>query len=1023
MTVSNQTPYVEYTANGSTTNFALTFDCDNPDNLIVKIDGIEVIDTWTLQGSTVVFITAPIANSIVSIERNTPLERTTNYQTYDDSFSPKPVNKDFDSIWHVLQEFLLKIYKNNYKYQELIDQLIAGDINGLPAEILARIAADENLQENIDIEKLRAYAAEQNINTAMDTEKVRVNSELANRYTKQEAYNRSEVDASITAVSAGHKAYATLAAAQAAQATFPANIIVEITDDGTNNGAWRWNGTTLTKSPYDPLTQAKSYTDTVVTPVNNSSITNSLLLNRDNTIIGVSSPTGNGTVQQNGSIGTGGQIYVNEDIKTTRTGVLKSVTLNLRTTGSLIKFVFLSKITSSTWKIEKIVDINCTGFSQYSTVTFYAGVHFTATNISKDWYFGTYRDTAGTFVTSTIIADTSKTTLRAISASTISEGATVSNIGNLYQSAIQINVETSNSIILDTVNQNMTKVTSELTSAKPFIGLEDFRNTPLEKLASKIKSGAVVKTLSMGTSIANNSNSSVNKFEAALVRKFGKVAELSQCLGEFGGGVTGNYNGWLRQDFGGTKFLRLNGKPTSSAFSIKCAGDKFKFWYSKEIGGSSFTLNVDGTDYTIDCSGTSQSYRNLFELTLENKGHVITFNPPTSGDVYVEWLEVWDSTKAGLVVRNATLGGSALAQTRNRSNTTGNPVIATVGNNGIDSFFQDDVDLAIIEWHVNDAGSGSYVSSGQYFTDLTYLVGKYVAAKIPVIVITELSGHYRMPSNTYFESYKTAKKAIQRQAQMGVWVIDWDGMYRTDEYVSDIGHFCRSFYTATYDDSNNTYTGDFIHPTNVGYRGLDLALKNVTKIDVPNDSLRNTELAKVYQLPNFLDMQPIIYNNEVLNAKSIARRIFESGYFKQTIYVSQSAVNVQQSWKDSTITASTLSDDFGKYASPILSGSIIGKIFYMTQGEYWVTFKTSGFTTIRLYKDVGSILFNNKETLSTGLVELPQQNGYPLEGEQPIYYTMKVKIVAAGNLEIRFGRIYDLCITKIDLYDLPVVTT
>lgn len=109
MTVSNQTPYVEYTANGSTTNFALTFDCDNADNLIVKVNDVEAIGTWTLQGSTVVFIAAPIANSIVSIERDTPLERTSNYQTYDDSFSPKPVNKDFDSIWWKLQELYYKL--------------------------------------------------------------------------------------------------------------------------------------------------------------------------------------------------------------------------------------------------------------------------------------------------------------------------------------------------------------------------------------------------------------------------------------------------------------------------------------------------------------------------------------------------------------------------------------------------------------------------------------------------------------------------------------------------------------------------------------------------------------------------------------------------------------------------------------------------------------------------------------------------------------------------------------------------
>ena len=59
---------------------------------------------------------------------------------------------------------------------------------------------------------------------------------------------------------AGHAFYKTLAIAQAAQATLPANSIVEVTNDSTaaNNGTYQWNGTTLTKSAYDPLTQAKA---------------------------------------------------------------------------------------------------------------------------------------------------------------------------------------------------------------------------------------------------------------------------------------------------------------------------------------------------------------------------------------------------------------------------------------------------------------------------------------------------------------------------------------------------------------------------------------------------------------------------------------------------------------------------------------------------------------------------------------------------------------------------------------------
>lgn len=70
-----------------------------------------------------------------------------------------------------------------------------------------------------------------------------------------------KVDLQIATLPVGHKGYATLAAAQAAQSSLPANSVVEVTNDGANNGTYQWNGSTLTKSTYDPLTQAKTYTN------------------------------------------------------------------------------------------------------------------------------------------------------------------------------------------------------------------------------------------------------------------------------------------------------------------------------------------------------------------------------------------------------------------------------------------------------------------------------------------------------------------------------------------------------------------------------------------------------------------------------------------------------------------------------------------------------------------------------------------------------------------------------------------
>lgn len=105
MAVQEQTPYIEYTANGATTSFALGFDCESKDHLIVLIDDIEPpIATWSLTGGNVVFTTAPAAGKKITIQRNTPYSRTTDYQSYNNSFRPPSVNKDFDWIWWKLQE-------------------------------------------------------------------------------------------------------------------------------------------------------------------------------------------------------------------------------------------------------------------------------------------------------------------------------------------------------------------------------------------------------------------------------------------------------------------------------------------------------------------------------------------------------------------------------------------------------------------------------------------------------------------------------------------------------------------------------------------------------------------------------------------------------------------------------------------------------------------------------------------------------------------------------------------------------
>ena len=139
MAVSEQIPYKEYTANGVAKTFPLDFDCTEQDHLIVLVnDLVPSVGSWSLDtiNDMVTFILPPGTGSKITIQRDTPLERERDYQTYDNSIRPIPLNKDFDLIWWKLQEL-------GYRDQVIWLKLIK--------EISDRIAGDENLQDQIDL--------------------------------------------------------------------------------------------------------------------------------------------------------------------------------------------------------------------------------------------------------------------------------------------------------------------------------------------------------------------------------------------------------------------------------------------------------------------------------------------------------------------------------------------------------------------------------------------------------------------------------------------------------------------------------------------------------------------------------------------------------------------------------------------------------------------------------------------------------------------------------------------------------
>lgn len=149
MTVESQIPHQSYTANGSQISFILSFDVEDKDNFFVKINDTNVsINDYTYDSTTnsITFNTAPIQGSLIEIERETSIDRSTNYATFNNSFRPEVLNEDFDRIIRILQEM-------GYTDQVLIA--------GLAEEIYIRSTQIAEINKELDLYNLTLQTLQQ----------------------------------------------------------------------------------------------------------------------------------------------------------------------------------------------------------------------------------------------------------------------------------------------------------------------------------------------------------------------------------------------------------------------------------------------------------------------------------------------------------------------------------------------------------------------------------------------------------------------------------------------------------------------------------------------------------------------------------------------------------------------------------------------------------------------------------------------------------------------------------------------
>ncbi|NUF10360.1 hypothetical protein [Acinetobacter oleivorans] len=148
------------------------------------------------------FTTAPIDGSDITIERDTTVERTIQYETYNNSFRPSTLNYDFDRIWRVLQEKGIASVKTLSALIDLLDQLSAADraiVQQLIDETRLNIQSDTGIVELIDLETQKRQEQDKAYNLLSQIEAGKLGADLKNYFNTVVASQTPHIFDGITA--------------------------------------------------------------------------------------------------------------------------------------------------------------------------------------------------------------------------------------------------------------------------------------------------------------------------------------------------------------------------------------------------------------------------------------------------------------------------------------------------------------------------------------------------------------------------------------------------------------------------------------------------------------------------------------------------------------------------------------------------------------------------------------------------------------------------------------------------------
>lgn len=164
MPVQEQTPYIKYVANGVTQTFSTEFDCESKDQLVVMLNGEEpAFTSWSYADKQVTFVTAPVVDTVVELKRQSKLNRTTDYQSFNHTLNYKALNSDFDRIWYAIQEQNYKAGQYDYDYNVVLTQVRPIATGGTGANNVFNARSNLDVYSKSEVDSLVATGGEGNV--------------------------------------------------------------------------------------------------------------------------------------------------------------------------------------------------------------------------------------------------------------------------------------------------------------------------------------------------------------------------------------------------------------------------------------------------------------------------------------------------------------------------------------------------------------------------------------------------------------------------------------------------------------------------------------------------------------------------------------------------------------------------------------------------------------------------------------------------------------------------------------------